>query len=35
MNQSSFGILPYNELRVHKLALVDRAYVKPHGASEK
>ena len=35
MDQTSFGIVPYNELRVHKLALVDHAYVKAHGASEK
>ena len=35
MDQSSFGILPYILLRVHQLALVDHAYVKAHGASEK
>ena len=35
MDQSSFGILPDNQLIVHKLALVDNAYVKAHGASEK
>ena len=35
MDQSSFDILAYNELRVHNLALVDHAYVKAHGVSEK
>ena len=35
MDQSSFGILPENYLRVHNLALVDHEYVKAHGASEK
>ena len=35
MDQSSFGNLPHNYLRVHKLALVDHAHVKAHGASEK
>ena len=35
MDQSSFDILAHNQLRVQDLALVDHAYVKAHGASEK
>ena len=35
MDQSSFGILAYDLLRAHNLALVNHAYVKAHGASEK